>query len=93
MRSLVIFVVGAAVFTFALFFPALEPAAEAVAAIAFVTAVAYGFALHPKKDVFHIRTTTRMQDLDRNLMIDHDQLAVRVETARLWLLFIPQLWL
>lgn len=30
-----------------------------------------------------------MHDLDGNLMIDHDQLAVRIETARLWLLFIP----
>lgn len=89
MRSLVILVVGAAVFTFALFLPSLEPAAEAAAAIAFVAAVAYGFALHPQKDVFYIRTTMRMRDLDRNLMIDHDQLAVRVETARLWLLFIP----
>lgn len=67
----------------------LEPAAEAVAAIAFVAAVAYGFAVHPRKDVFYIRTTTRMHDLDGNLMIDHDQLAVRIETARLWLLFIP----
>ena len=39
-----IFVVGAAVFTFALFFPSIEPATEALAAVAFVTAVAYGFA-------------------------------------------------
>lgn len=89
MRSLGVFVVGAVVLSFALSFPSLEPAAEAVAAIAFVTAVAYGFALHPRKDVFYIRTTTSMRDLDRNLMIDHDQLAVRVETARLWLLFVP----
>ncbi|HEU5410925.1 MAG TPA: hypothetical protein VFU57_07890 [Candidatus Acidoferrales bacterium] len=89
MRSFGVFIAGAAVFTFALLFPMLEPAAEAVAAIAFVAAVAYGFAVHPRKDVFYIRTTTRMHDLDGNLMIDHDQLAVRIETARLWLLFIP----
>lgn len=89
MRSFGVFIAGAAVFTFALLFPTLEPAAEAPAAIAFVAAVAYGFALHPRKDVFYIRTTTRMRDLDSNLIIDHDQLAVRVEPARLWLLFVP----
>lgn len=89
MRSFSTFVVGAAVFTFALLFPSLEPAAEALAAIGFVTAVAYGFVLHPHKDVFYIRTTTSTRDVDRNLMIGHDQLAVRVETARLWLLFVP----
>ncbi len=83
------FIVGAAVLTFALFFPALEPAAEALAAIAFVSAVAYGFALHPRKEVFYVRTTTKQRDLERNLSIEHDQLAVRVETSRLWLLFIP----
>jgi hypothetical protein len=88
-RSFGIFVVGAVVFTFAMSFPSLEPAVEALAAIAIVTTVAYGFALHPHKDVFYVRTTTNKRDLDRNLMIDHDQLAVRVETARLWLLFIP----
>jgi hypothetical protein len=89
MRSFGTFVVGAVVLSFALLFPSLEPAVEAVAAIAFVTAVAYGFALHPRKDVFYIRTTARTRDLDHNLMIEHDQLAVRVETARLWLLFVP----
>lgn len=89
MRSFGVFIAGAAVFTFALLFPMLEPAAEALAAIAFVGAVAYGFAVQPRKDVFYVRTTTRTRDLDRNLMIDHDQLAVRVEVARLWLLFVP----
>lgn len=89
MRSFGIFVSGAVVFTFAMLFPSLEPSAEALAAIVFVTAVAYGFALRPHKDVFYIRTTTTTRDLDRNMMIEHDQLAVRVETARLWLLFVP----
>jgi len=89
MRSFGVFASGAVVFVFAMLFPVIEPAVEAVAAIAFVMAVAYGFALHPHRDVFYVRTTRKMLDLDRNLTIDHDQLAVRVETARLWLLFIP----
>jgi hypothetical protein len=89
MRSFGMFVVGAMALSLALLFPSLEPALEAVVAIAFVTAVAYGFALHPRKDVFYIRTTQKGRDLDRNLTIEHDQLAVRVETARLWLLFVP----
>jgi hypothetical protein len=89
MRSLGMLIVGAAVLTFALFFPALEPAAEALAAIAFISAVAYGFAMHPRKEVFYVRTTTIRRDVDRDLSVEHDQLAVRVETSRLWLLFIP----
>ena len=89
MRSFGTLIVGAAVLTFALFFPALEPAAEALAAIAFVSAVAYGFALCPRKEIFYVRTTTKQRDIDRNVSVEHAQLAVRVETSRLWLLFLP----
>lgn len=89
MRTLRILLVGAVVFGFVFFLPSFEPVGEAVAAIAFIGAVAYGFALHPRRDVFYVRTTTSSPDLDRNVLIDHDQLAVRVETARLWLLFLP----
>jgi len=89
MQSFALFVSGAVVVTFALLFPEIEPAVETLVAIAFVSAVAYGFTLHPRKDVFYVRTTTKQRDLDRNLSIEHNQLAVRVETSRLWLLFIP----
>lgn len=79
---------GAIAMVLVLLLPSIEPAVEALLAIAFVSAVAYGFALHPRRDVFYIRTTTSRGDLDRNLVVEHDQLAVRVETTRLWLLFM-----
>ncbi|HTZ72961.1 MAG TPA: hypothetical protein VMB47_03505 [Candidatus Aquilonibacter sp.] len=82
------FVAAAITLVLVLLLPAIEPAVEALVAIAFVSAVAYGFTLHPRRDVFVIRTTIKRADLQRNLVIEHDQLAVRVETARLWLLFL-----
>lgn len=89
MRSFGMFVAAAALIALAPIFPSVEPVVETLAAISFVTAVAYGFALHPRTEVFYVRTTARMRDDDGNLGIEHDQLAVRVETARLWLLFVP----
>jgi hypothetical protein len=81
-------VAAGSVMALALLLPSIDPAIETLVAIAFVSAVAYGFTLHPLRDVFYVRTTIRRRDLDRNLVTEHDQLAVRVETARLWLLFL-----
>lgn len=72
----------------ALLLPSIEPSVEALVAIAFASAVVYGFTLHPQRDVFYIRTTAWRSDLDHNVVMEHDLLAVRVETARLWLLFL-----
>src|SRR5215831_4715513 len=89
MRSFGTFVAAAAILALAVILPSVEPMVETLAAISFVTAVAYGFALHPRTEVFYVRTTARMHDDEANMAIEHDQLAVRVETARLWLLFVP----
>ncbi len=62
---------------------------EGVLAVAIVAAAAMGFAMYPRKDVFYVRTAVRLTDADRNQMLEHDFLAVRVELARLWLLFVP----
>jgi uncharacterized membrane protein YciS (DUF1049 family) len=88
-RSLRIFAIGAAAVIIALLVPAYEPAVEALAAITFVLMVALGFLLHPRRGVFYVRTTVHLSDLDRNLVVEHDQLAVKVEPVRLWLLFLP----
>ncbi len=76
------------VMALALLLPSIDPVIETLVAIAFVSAVAYGFAVHPLRDVFYVRTTIQLRDLDRNLVTGHDQLAVRVEIMRLWLLFL-----
>ncbi len=54
-----------------------------------VAAAVAGFIMHPRKDVFYVRTIVRLIDVDRNQALEHDFLAVRVELARLWLLFLP----
>jgi hypothetical protein len=65
-----------------------EAALEAVAAIAFIAAVIAGFMLHPRKDVYYVRTKIRARDRRGQLTKERDVVAVRVELVRLWLLFI-----
>jgi hypothetical protein len=68
-----------------------EPVLEVVVALAFVAAVVLGFVLYPRKEVFYVRTSVQLRDADRNPILEHDYLAVKVELARLWLLFLPTL--
>ncbi len=58
------------------------------AAIATVAAVVFGFCLRPSKEVFYLRTMVHVPDPDYAVVVEHDQIAVRVELARLWLLLI-----
>jgi hypothetical protein len=62
---------------------------EGVIAFAIIAAAVAGFSMHPRKDVFYVRTTVRLADPNRNQVLEHDFLAVRVELVRLWLLFVP----
>src|ERR1700735_3843881 len=68
-----------------------EPVLKVVVAVAFVAAVVLGFLLYPRKEVFYVRTSVQIHDPDRNPVLEHDYLAVKVELARLWLLFLPTL--
>ena len=68
-----------------------ESVLEVVLAVAFVAAVVVGFLLHPRRDVFYVRTTIGIRDTDRRPILEHDYLAVKVEVTRLWLLFLPTL--
>ena len=70
-------------------FPLYQSFIAGVAAITVIGIVAAGFYLCPRKDVFYVRTTVWRMDVDRNLSAEHEQLAVKVELARLWLLFVP----
>lgn len=86
-----ILLVGVGMLAALLLFTPYESVLEGVVTLAIVAAVVLGFLLHPRKEVFYVRTTVRLRDADRNEALEHDYLAVRVELARLWLLFLPTL--
>jgi hypothetical protein len=73
----------------ALLFTPYEAFLEGVIALVIVAAALVGFLMHPRRDVFYVRTSKRIIDPDRNLALEQDFLAVRVELVRLWLLFVP----
>jgi hypothetical protein len=86
-----ILLLGVAMLAAVLLFTPYEPVLEVVVALVIVAAVVLGFLIHPRKDVFYVRTTVRLSDPDGNQALEHDYLAVRVELVRLWLLFLPTL--
>ncbi len=74
-----------------LLFTPYEAFVEGFAALLIVAAVVAGFLMYPRKEVFYVRTSVRLVDPDRKQTLEKDFLAVRVELARLWLLFLPTL--
>jgi len=72
-----------------LLFTPYEAFLEGAIALIVVAAVLVGFLMHPRRDVFYVRTTVRLIAPDRNQALEHDFLAVRVGLAKLWLLFVP----
>jgi hypothetical protein len=86
-----ILLLGVAILAAVLLFTPYESLLESVVALTIVAAVLLGFFLHPRKEVFYVRTTRRLRDPDGIQALEHDYLAVKVELARLWLLFLPTL--
>lgn len=72
-----------------LLFTPFEAFLEGAIAFVMVAATLAGFLMHPRREVFYVRTSVRLIDADRNQAIERDLLAVRVDLARLWLLFVP----
>ena len=62
---------------------------EGAVALVIVGTVVVGFLMHPRKEIFYVRTSIQVIDRNRNPFLEHDFLAVKVELARLWLLFLP----
>jgi hypothetical protein len=89
MKTWQIFILGVAVLVAALLLPAYEAILAGLAAIAMVAVVVVGFLLRPRKEMFYLRTTLVVSEPDFPLTVEHDRVAVRVELARLWLLFLP----
>jgi len=72
-----------------LLFTPYEAFLEGVIAVVIVATAVVGFAMHPRREVFFVRTSVRVIAPDRSRAIEKDLMAVRVEVARLWLLFVP----
>lgn len=72
-----------------LLFTPYEALLEGVIALAIVVAALVGFVMHPRREVYYVRTAVRLMDPDQRQTLEHDFLAVRVELVRLWLLFVP----
>lgn len=72
-----------------LLFTPYEAFLEGAIAVAILAAAATGFAMHPRREVFYVRTAVRRLDADRNHTLERDLLAVKVELTRLGLLFVP----
>jgi hypothetical protein len=85
-RAAIFFVV---VLAGTLLFSPYEAFLEGLIALAIVTAAVVGFLMPPRREVFYVRTSVRLLAPDRSPAIEKDLLAVRVELARLWLLFLP----
>ncbi len=80
---------GVVVIAGVLLFSPYEAFLEGLIALVIVAAVVVGFLMYPRREVFYVRTAIRLIRPERNRALEHDLLAVRVELARLWLLFIP----
>lgn len=89
MKTWQMFLVGTTVLIAVLFLPIYEQVLAGVAAVVFIAAVAYGFALQPKREVFHIRAKTPVHHPDRHIIRQRELIAVKLEIVNLWALFIP----
>jgi hypothetical protein len=80
---------GVALLAAVLLFTPFEAFFEGLIAFAMITAAVTGFLMHPRREVFYVRTSVRVTVPDRSQTMEKDLLAVRVELTRLWLLFVP----
>jgi hypothetical protein len=72
-----------------LFLPYYESYIAGFAAILIVVVVVVGFCLQPRRDFFRVHTRAPRRTAGGGRVREHDLLAIKLEVARLWLLFIP----
>jgi hypothetical protein len=80
---------GVVVLAGVLLFTRYEVFLEGLIALVIVATVLAGSLMHPRKDVFYVRTAVRLIDPERKQAVERDFLAVKLELVRLWLLFLP----
>jgi len=81
--------VGLIVLAGILLFTPYEAFFEGAITLAFIVAIVVGFLMVPRKDLFYVRTATRLIRSGRRTVAERDFVAVRVILVRLWLLFLP----
>jgi hypothetical protein len=84
-----VLLLGVAALAAVFLFGPYEAYLEGFIAFAIVAAVVVGFSMYPRTEVFYLRTAVPLIRPDRNWTSERELLAVRVELARLWLLFVP----
>ncbi len=57
--------------------------------VALPVVVLFGFVLRPRKEAFILKTTVIFFDALGRRCLQNDQIAVKIELIRLWMLFIP----
>ncbi len=72
-----------------LLFTPYEAFLDGLVALVIVLAAVVGSLMHPRREVYYVRTSVRLTDPDGHQALEHDFLAVKVELVRLWLLFVP----
>ena len=82
-------ILGVFILAGVLLFTPYEALFEEVIAVVMFAAVGAGFLLHPRRDIFYVSSVVQLRRPHNNRALEHDFLAVRVELARLWLLFVP----
>lgn len=82
------FLVGVAALILLYFLPHYEQTIPSIAAATIVTAVIVGFIVHPRREVFIVRTNHWRHTPDE-ASLEHNCLLIKIELARLWLLFVP----
>lgn len=89
MKTWQIFLVGVVGLIALLFLNEYQKFLTAIAALLIIAVVLFGFLARPHRDVFYVQTIVYKLDPDGELCVEHDCIAVRLELARLWLLFAP----
>jgi len=90
MKTWKIFLVGMFAIAAGFLLPMYERFIAGTTAVLVVVAVAFGFWLRPRKEILSARTAVPVWEVDR-FVVEHGQIAAKIELARLWLLFIPTL--
>lgn len=88
MKTWQIFAIGVAGLVLLFFLPKYEPMIAGIGTLAIVGVVIAGFVVRPGREVFYVRTSTYVDEID-DMAMEHDLVAIRIEVVRLWLLFVP----
>lgn len=88
MKTWQLLLLGTAALIFVFLLPHYERMIASAGAILTVAAVLAGFLMHPRREIYLVRTKTWVATPD-DVSRERDCIAVRLEVARLWVLFLP----